>query len=125
MDTRRPGLRTIATVMAALAVPVTLLMAQLVGVYYRSSNPDNVDITQGLAYLRPIMVAAWLTFGVMVALVVALISKMYKRDGNFAQAKLPLSLLVVIVIVMGGWMAVNSYNDQVVNEYRQSQERSR
>ena len=116
----RPSLRTIAVTLIALALPLTLLVSQLVTAYLKSNNPDNVDITQGLAYLRPILIAGWVTFGVIMASVAGLIVAMYRRDGNFIEAKLPLILSVLLVIILGGWMAVNSYTDQVEEDYRQA-----
>lgn len=117
---RRPSLRTIAITLVTLALPATLLVAYSVGAYLKSTNPDNVDITQGLAYLRPILISGWVTFGVIAASVCGLIVMMYRREGNFVQAKLPLTLLVILCVLLGILLVVNSYTNELHKEYRES-----
>jgi hypothetical protein len=55
-------------VLASIATPITLLVSGLVAWLYKSNNPDNVDITAGLAYLRPILISTFATFGVLMLL---------------------------------------------------------
>lgn len=86
----------------------------------KSTNPDNVYTTQGLAYLRPILIYGWVTFGAIAASVCGLIVMMYRRDGNFVQAKLPFTLLVILCVLLGTLLLVNSYTDELHKEYRES-----
>lgn len=84
-------LGVISVVLLALALPVTLAVSQIVAAILKGVDPDNVDITQGLAYLSQILITGWLTFGLIMAAVAGLIVRIYKRDGDFSEAKFPLS----------------------------------
>lgn len=61
-----------ATACAALALPVTVLLGGAVAWFYKARNPDDVDITAGPAYLRPILLTTFGTFLVMAILTIAL-----------------------------------------------------
>lgn len=114
---RRPNLRTFTTTWVALMVPVTILVSIAVTAFYKSTNPDNVDITQSLAYLQQTLVSAGIVFGVFIIVSVAAIIKMYRNDHNFTNAKLPLVLLIAILVIMAASGVLNSYTNQVQNKY--------
>ena len=110
---------------AALALPLALVFSNIVSWYFKSNNPDNVDITAGLAYLRPILVTGFVTFGVVmgVGLISALAGR--KKDASAELSKLGLMLVVVITIlslVAGIASKVTStaqdnYREQKAREY--------
>ena len=114
---RRPNLRTITVTLVCLLLPLTLLASTFAAAFYKANNPDNIDITASLAYLRQTMVIAVVVFAVITAAIVGLIIKMYRTDGNFAQARLPMVLLITIVGVMGVVLLVNGYTDSVQDQY--------
>jgi len=114
---KRPSLRTITISLLALALPTTLLASSVVAVYFKSTNPSNVDITQGLAYLQQSLLAAILTFGLFAIASVVGIIMMYRRDHNFVEAKLPLVLLCTIIVLMGGVSLANAYSNKVQDQY--------
>ena len=114
---RRPDLRTIAITLVALMIPVTILVSVVTAAYFKGTNPDDVDITNGLAYLQQTMIAGAVTFGLFVVSVVGLIIKMYRDDRNFSRAKLPLVLLVGVSVVMIAVGLTSSYTNQVQNKY--------
>ena len=114
---RRPSLRTIAITLTCLLLPLTALAAALAAAVYKSSNPDDIDITTSLAYLRQTMVVAIAVFGLVTAAVVALVVVMYRRDHNFSQAKLPLVLLVATVGMVGALLLTNAYTNSVQDQY--------
>lgn len=114
---RRPNTRTVTTAVVALTLPITMLVGSLAGAYYKSNNPDNVDITQGLAYLRQTMIIAVITFVVLTVITLIGIVKMYRTDGNFSNAKLPLALLVSIAVLIGGFGLTNAYTNRVQDQY--------
>ena len=114
----RPNLRTISVALSALLLPLSILAGVLTAAYYKSSNPDNVDITNGLAYLRQTMFAA-IAVGVIIGIIIiVMIIKMYRRDGNFIDAKLPLVLLVAIAVIVGSIAIVSNYTSSVEDQYR-------
>jgi len=86
--------------------------------FYKSNNPDNVDITNSLAYLQQSLIASFGVGVLITALIIWLIIRMYKRDGNFAEAKLPLTLLIVIVVAIITLGLVSNYTSSVEDQYR-------
>lgn len=113
----RPNLRTIAVTLVAFALPATLVVGAITAMYLKSNNPDNVDISQGLAYLQQVFIVSAVTFTVFVVAIVACIVAMYRSDKNFSNAKLPLTLLVGVVVLLGGFGFVNSYTNHVQDQY--------
>ena len=114
----RPNLRTISVALSALLLPLSILAGVLTAAYYKSSNPDNVDITNGLAYLRQTMFAA-IAVGVIIGIIIiVMIIKMYRRDGNFVEAKLSLVLLVAIAVIVGSIAIASNYTSSVEDQYR-------
>lgn len=114
---RRPSLRTIAITLVCLLVPLTILFGILASAFYKTTNPLNTDITTSLAYLRQTMTISIVTFSVIVASVAGLIIAMYRRDKNFAQAKLPLVLLIITVVTVAGMLVTNAYTNGVQERY--------
>lgn len=114
---KRPNTRTATTSLVALILPITLLVGAIASACYKSTNPDNVDITQGLAYLGQTMTISIITFVILVILVVIGVAKMYRADGNMSNAKLPLTLLVAMVVLLGGYALVSSYTSNVQDQY--------
>ena len=113
----RPSLRTISTILSALLLPLTMLVSAATGAYYKNNNPDNVDITQGLAYLQQTLVAGVGCFVIILLIIVGLIVMMYRQDKNFINAKLPLVLLSAVVVIIVGTLLVNNYTNQVQDQY--------
>lgn len=113
----RPNLRTITTSLVALALPVAILASAATAAYYKNTNPDNVDITQGLAYLQQSMMAGVIAFALFVALSVVGIVMMYRSERNFINAKLPLVLLVTVLVLVAGIVMLNAYTNQVQDQY--------
>ena len=114
----RPSYRTIAITLSALLLPLSILAGLIAAAYFKSTNPNNVDITNGLAYLQHTMFFA---IGVGVAIgvnVVWLIVSMYRRDKNFVQAKLPLTILISVVAIIGAIGILSSYTSSVEDQYR-------
>ena len=92
----------ISIVTAGLVLPISLLISGLVTWHLKSTNPDNVDITAGLAYLRPILVTGYTLFISiwLVSLVSAVLG--LKKDATAEYARLGLILLVLVTITSLG-----------------------
>ncbi|MCA9308738.1 hypothetical protein KC973_00010 [Candidatus Saccharibacteria bacterium] len=89
----------ISIIAAGLVLPASLVFGGLVTWYLKSNNPDGVDITAGLAYLRPILVTSFVTYGVIwiISLVAGLIG--LRRDASDELSRIGLTLLVLISIL--------------------------
>lgn len=100
------GASFLASALATLPLPIAWISGLLVAGVLKSSNPDNVDVTQGLAYLRPILVTAFVLFGVvwLAALVVGLARR---RAGE----TLPLKLLALHTAVAVALALSNTFAD--------------
>ena len=105
-DTRGPS-SFAASALATLPLPIAWIGGQLVAGILQGSNPDNVDVTQGLAYLRPILITAGVLFAIVwvVALVVALGRR---RRGD----TLPVKLLALHTVVAVALLLSNAYADR-------------
>lgn len=114
---KRLSLRTLTTAIVALILPATLFIGVATAAFYKSTNPDNVDITQGLAYLQQTMIAVILTFVVLLIASIAGIVTMYRRERSFVNAKLPLTLLGIVVVLCVGTLVLNAYSSSVQDQY--------
>ncbi len=108
-DTRGPS-SFAASALATLPLPIAWIGGQLVAGILKGSNPDNVDVTQGLAYLRPILITAGVLFAIVwvLALVVALGRR---RRGD----TLPVKLLALHTVVAVALLLSNAYADRAAN----------
>lgn len=88
----------ISIISAALALPLTLLVSGIVAWYLKSSNPDGVDITYALAYLRPTLLTA-ITCFISLSLV-SLLSGILglKKDESNEFSKIGLLIIVLVAI---------------------------
>ena len=98
-----------AIVAASIAVLLPLTIAKVVEWVLKSTNPDGVDVTHGLAYLSPILIAAWVSLGVCIVGAVVLNVLAQRRDGSAKLAWLILALQVVLLAVyLGTTLAVGN-----------------
>ena len=114
---RRPSLRTIAITLTCLLLPLTMLAGVLAGAIYKSANPDGIDITTSIAYLRQTMTVAIVTFVAITMTITGLVIAVYRRDHNFTQAKLPLVLLISTIAVVIALLLANAYTNSVQDQY--------
>lgn len=108
---------------AALLIPVTQTVAHLVGFNLKNSNPDNVDVTAGLAYLRPILLITIATtiFMVLLSAISGILA--IKKDEDKRFGKLGLTLLVLcfaMLIISNG--VQNLEQDVITDAYKQKLE---
>lgn len=102
----------------SLLLPITLAASSLVSWYLKTNNPDGVDITQGLAYLRPILIVSFSTFlvGWLMALIFGIIG--LKKDEAPQTSKLALALLVAITILSTTAAIANSKAGHAEDAYQ-------
>lgn len=84
---------------AGLVLPLALVLSGLVTWYLKTNNPDGVDITAGLAYLRPTLITAFVTFGLVwaISLVTGLLG--LKRDASVELSRTGLTLLALVTVL--------------------------
>lgn len=89
----------ISVITAGLVLPLALLAGNLVTWYYKSGNPDNVDITAGLAYLRPILVTSFVVYGLvwLISLVTGILA--LKREQTSELGRTGLMLLALVTVI--------------------------
>ncbi len=98
-----------ATAMSAAAILLPLTIAKIVELVLKTTNPDNVDVTQGLAYLRPILVTAWVSWVVCLSAAVVLNVLCQRRHGSAVLAWLVLGVQFVLgAIYVAGQAAVGN-----------------
>lgn len=90
------GLQTAAITMSVAAILLPLTIATLVEFAVKSTNPDGLDVSQGLAYLRPVLITAWTALAVCVGAAVVLKVLAARRNGSARRAWLVLAVQVVL-----------------------------
>ena len=107
---------------AGIMYPTAAFIGGLVAWNLKSSNPDNVDITAGLAYLRPILVTGITIFVILflTSLVCGVVS--LKKDTDRSLGKLALILLASIAIISTGAAIANAKTDDAITEYKTQKE---
>lgn len=108
---------TFALVATALMVPLSILAGAVTEFFLKRSNPNHIDITLGLAYLRPILqvgtgVAAILF---IVSIVFALIG--LKKDSSPQIAKVALLILLIITLASSGASLLKNRTDKLEDAY--------
>lgn len=95
----------LSIISSALALPLTVLSGTLVSWYLKGNNPDHVDITAGLAYLRPILVTSFTVFIVLalLSLLFALIGLKKQEDRGLIRLALALALAVIVTSSLAGF----------------------
>lgn len=85
-------------ILASLALPLTVLISGTIAWVLKSTNPDNVDVTAGLAYLRPILLSALITFAItmLAAFMFAIRGKRLDKSPELGT----LGLLLVVVLTL-------------------------
>ncbi|MCB9823279.1 hypothetical protein H6800_03330 [Candidatus Nomurabacteria bacterium] len=88
----------VSIVSASLTLPLTLLTSGIVAWYLKSSNPDGVDITYALAYLRPTLLTAIACF--VTLSLISLVSGILglKKDDSKEYSKLGLLIIVLVAV---------------------------
>lgn len=106
-------------VLASVALPLTLLVSGIISWHLKGTNPDNVDITAGLAYLKPILTATLVTFGVtwVSSFLLGIIG--LKKDTSKEFAKLGLSILLVVTALSLVAGIANKNANDAVDVYRE------
>jgi len=95
----------ISMIIAALMLPVSLVISNFISWWLKHKNPSHVVITARLAYLGPILLSLVISFGLLLiaGLICGLIG--LKKDKDTMLAKVGLVLLVVVSvtsIIAGG-----------------------
>lgn len=108
--------RTKAIICASIVFPTAMLASSLVGAVLKSTNPSNVDITHGLAYLGHILITAAIV--ALSLIVLSLIYSLKARNTEGARAaRLPLAILVTNVIIVILLLGINAYTNKVQDRY--------
>ncbi len=104
----------ISVLAAATMLPLAIIIGQLVAWYYKSVNPNDVDVSAGLAYLRQILLSA---IGVLVLLwMVSLIAGLRGLRSEMKKiAKLGLIILCINTVLMLGLAGLNKINSDIVD----------
>ena len=109
----------ISFALVTLAFPVSLFVGKILEWSFKARNPDGVDITAGLAYLRPLLLSSFSVFAVIAAAAVAYALLGIKRDSDSSTAKNALIILVVSVILFGGAAFADRKISQTEDRYRE------
>lgn len=102
--------RNLAIFLAATFIPAGILAGIAVGGVMKLVNPDDIDVTQGLAYLSYGVIPVFVTIILFISLAIALSFSLRHQDGNFRSARLPLTLLLVNILLSMGILLFREIN---------------
>ncbi len=88
-----------AALLAALVLPIGILASNVVAIALKGSNPAQVDVTQGLAYLREILLTAIATIGAL-AIAAGVLGVVGARSPDPEERRPGRLGLLVLVLVM-------------------------
>lgn len=104
----------LATLASSLLIPVPLLVSAVVKGVLFSANPADVDITNGLAYLRELLGFGFGSLGVIVVIIIVTLI-LAKRAG--ASLRLPLLVLGVQVFIGVLSLAFTALSNNALDTY--------
>ncbi len=96
--TRPSSLQIGATAAASSVFLLPVVVGKLLEFILKNINPDQVDITASLAYLRPLLITSFTTLGVLLGITVMLILMLQRKQGGGA-ARLPWVILGVQLVL--------------------------
>lgn len=89
-------LYTFTVVLSSLVIALPMLFGKVIEAAIDAANPANVDVSQGLAYLRELLGFGFGFLGVLLLIIAALIVHLHRRGHSIA---LPLTILIVQLVV--------------------------
>lgn len=105
----------------ALVLPLTIMVGKTLEWWLKSSNPDEVNIAHGLAYLSPLLTTGFVLFGVILAIGVVTAIIGIKKDKDTSISKLALILLGVAALLSLGSALLTARIDKIEEEYTKEQ----
>lgn len=112
----------ISVVTSALMLPVATLVSSTVGWYLKSQNNHNVDITLGLAYLRPILVSGTIVFIVFLLASVIYAVLAIQKDSDKTYGKIGLLIVSLVLLLTLGAALANYKTDKSIDAFRTNKE---
>jgi len=103
-----------------LLLPLPFFVGTTLGYVLKSSNPNNVDITNGLAYLANILITSIIILGILwaIALIAGILG--IKKDQDKTMAKTSLMILALASALIIGYATVNMMTEQLKTNYTQT-----
>ena len=96
---RTSRLHTLAVVLTSLVIAFPIFVGRVVEGILDTLNPADVDVTQGLAYLREILGFGFGSLGVLLVVIIVVLVMLFRRGGGFAAIRLPFTVLVVQIVI--------------------------
>ena len=91
---------TAAILLSSLVIPLPIFVGRAVEVILDTINPNNIDVTQPLAYLGQILGISFGVLGALLVVIVIVYTVVYRRERTLDALKLPL-LILALQIVLG------------------------
>lgn len=120
----------LSIISASLLLPLTFLISGFVAWQLKESNPNNVDITSSMAYLKQILGTTLVVGAVVWVFSLAMALMGIKKDASSELGKLGLLALVLVTVfsIAGGMVnnaagdAEEAYRDKKASEFFQKLE---
>ena len=97
---RTSRLRTVALILAGGWLLATIAIGKLLELIVKGTKPDNVDVSQGLAYLGPLLIASWTIGAILLIATIAVIVVLHRREGAAAARAAWIVLVIRAILVL-------------------------
>ncbi|MGV8885768.1 MAG: hypothetical protein ACOH1T_09320 [Microbacteriaceae bacterium] len=113
----RSRLQAWAVLLSSLVIPLPLLVSSVTEAILDSSNPANVDVSQGLAYLTELLTFGFGSLGILLVAIVAVYVLIYRRERTLDALALPMLILGVQIVVGVVILVCNGITGNAENAY--------
>lgn len=109
----------LSIVFASLVMPLTFLLSFAVSVHLKGTNPNQVDVTAGLAYLRPILITAIVSVIGCIVLSIIFAIRSINIDKDKSLGKFALILLAgLFILFVIDTKLINKNTDIIDDAYK-------
>jgi len=115
---RSSRLQTWAVLLSSLVIPLPMMVSRITEAILDSTNPADVDVTQGLAYLRELLGVGFGSLGILLVAIVAVFVLIYRRERTLDALALPLLILGVQIVVGVTLLITTGIVDNAEDAYR-------
>jgi len=114
---RRSRLHTWAVLLSSLVIAFPMLVGATTEAILDTSNPANVDVSQGLAYLRELLGFGFGALGLLLVAIVVVYVLIYRRERTLNALALPLLILGVQIVVGVALLVMTGIVDNAEDAY--------
>lgn len=103
------GRQRLALMLSASVFMLPYAVGRVLEIIVKAINPDNVDVTNGLAYLRPLVYIGIALYAVMLVATVLVLVRLQRSEGRGAARAPWVVLITQVVLPSSSWPRAGSW----------------